>query len=287
MKNLLRIGIPTRAASSKFITIIRELDRQVCEVCEKYQSWSLVSIAVHVNGEDGFYYLDALKSIARESKYEFEIFVRPENIGFDGNYLGLLKNQCDYTWVIGDDDQICDGVLPVIVETLIEHQPDYLYVGGYTQKTTVKNILETKKLSELLEYVEFRVGGIAASIFGRTCLEIFWVEGKEKDWAFWPHLGVLFSTINHKVSYIALAEKGFVELDTAKRWINETGRKEINSALWAATDMSQYSANNESKIAQKIIDRHIFSRIWWRVFKSIIKGESSFDIAMLTKVYWR
>lgn len=68
-----------------------------------------------------------------------------QNLGLVGNLIASLNiSEGDYTWFVGDDDELSEGILKRVVDKLVTEQPDLLFINHYaTLDTTNEVVMES------------------------------------------------------------------------------------------------------------------------------------------------
>lgn len=68
-----------------------------------------------------------------------------ENLGLVGNLIASINaTDGDYTWLVGDDDSLSEGILNKVLDKLVTEQPDLLFINHYaTDGITGKVVMES------------------------------------------------------------------------------------------------------------------------------------------------
>jgi glycosyltransferase involved in cell wall biosynthesis len=142
MKNtsskLLTITIPTYNRCSSLKLLLDSL-RQELIGFEKY-----VSVVISDNASN-----DNTPVISQEFSKTYtdcKIIRHPQNIGMDENFISCAKSvQTKYFWIIGDDDIPEKNLVRLIIDLLINENPDLVYLNN----KSINNIFSTEQRTGL------------------------------------------------------------------------------------------------------------------------------------------
>jgi rhamnosyltransferase len=69
------------------------------------------------------------------------------NIGPDANFLQCYEEAAGkYVWVFGDDDEVLDGGLSIVVKLLQQESPDYMFVAPYVFRNSIAEIEPAQRM---------------------------------------------------------------------------------------------------------------------------------------------
>lgn len=76
--------------------------------------------------------------LRRKQSYEYIFYTRNNvNVGADRNFEAVLKmSECDYSWLLGDDDIIIDGAIEDVLSAVSAKSYDMLVVNGSNRDNT-------------------------------------------------------------------------------------------------------------------------------------------------------
>lgn len=127
---LLTIAIPTYNRSAFLELCLKRIREELCGLSAERRK--LVTIVVSNNASTD----DTTEVISRNRCVEagkFEVVSNRENIGGEGNVAQCYTSATTpYVWVLGDDDVILPGGLPMVLDVLAKQDLDILYVNGYS-----------------------------------------------------------------------------------------------------------------------------------------------------------
>ena len=81
-----------------------------------------INILVQDNGSD-------IKLKLNLSRSYLNVIHLPINIGADSNFLSLIEaSASDYFWIIGDDDTLTQNDFKLVIDEIIQNEPDILFI---------------------------------------------------------------------------------------------------------------------------------------------------------------
>ena len=157
---LLCISIPTYKRLAVFKRLMKQLSREVCSLNEHKQR--LIAISIFDNPSD---FTPAKKSLIYSLSFGSASMAWTENkvnIGGEANVeqCCLANDQCSYTWVIGDDEQLIPGSVENIIlhlsanpdcGLLVLRDPNYSIHNSIIKKGRWSNCHEFMKHLSLLQ----------------------------------------------------------------------------------------------------------------------------------------
>ena len=150
MKKFLTIVIPTYNREKQLIRLLKSIERQ--NAIEKYY-------IVILNNHSNYNVELSVKSQFASSFYDnIDFYNRPYNAG--GNYnigSAFLFAKSAYLWIIGDDDEVCDGCFDIIEEDCIKYSdiPFFKYPSNMQKRSTTDMMI-----SNINKFVEVNKAGL-------------------------------------------------------------------------------------------------------------------------------
>lgn len=126
---LLTIAIPTYNRSAFLELCLKRIGEELDSLSEDQRSWVKVYIANNASTDNTAEVIFQYQLIDTEV---FEVVHNTENIGAERNVAQCYASATtSYVWVLGDDDVILPGGLGKVIDALLQHDVDILYLNNY------------------------------------------------------------------------------------------------------------------------------------------------------------
>lgn len=250
---LLSICIPTYNRSpvlEKFLPCLLEKIKNISEI-------HLV-ISDNASTDNTREYLHAL-----QEDFNFDYNRNNENLGPDGNYLKCIElAKGEYTWIIGDDDIITDGIIEKLLNHLRSKIHDYIVVNGGSYSNKKNKIEPRLKITSDIELSDIN--------------EYF---SKYAWHATWYSVCIFRSKKAKQYSSQKYINSGFVQVDM---FLNVFGGK---SKYHIIKDIAVYESGNASEYSQRISSvLKLFSDSLWDItndYANILLSSDAINSFML------
>jgi len=145
-KPLLTIAIPTFNRANFLDLCLMRISEELSSLTE--EEATLVNIFVSNNASTD----DTTEVISKFElllQHKINITLNKENIGADCNIAQCYElARTPYVWILGDDDVLLPGSLTMVLEVLINQNPDILYLNHYWFKSHYEDrVRQNKSLS--------------------------------------------------------------------------------------------------------------------------------------------